>query len=62
MLSLKSFHTVLVAVSIGLTSGFAIWALLNDYVLLGGISFTSAVLLSIYARYVLSSAQRVHLE
>ena len=51
MLSLKSFHLFFICVSIVLSSGFGVWGLLNDYVLIGALSLGVAVLLVVYLGY-----------
>lgn len=48
MLSLRSFHTVFIALSIILAAGTGTWALRNQQVLLGALSWGVAVLLVLY--------------
>ena len=59
MLNLKSFHLVLIAAAIVLMSGFGVWGLLNDYVVLGTISIAIGVLLVGYFAYFGATAQRI---
>ncbi len=62
MLTLKSFHLFFIFLSIVLTSGFGMWGLLIDYVLLGALSLGIAVLLVGYGGYFAWKAKSVHLD
>ena len=62
MLSLKSVHLVLISISIVLTSGVGMWALLNNHHLMGAAFMVIAVLLVLYQAYFGSRAQQVHLD
>jgi hypothetical protein len=62
MLSLRSFHTVFIDLSIVLASGFGVWGLLDRYVLLGAVSLAIAVLLVIYRGYFVWKTERIHLD
>ena len=58
-LSLRSFHVVLIWLSIVLASGTGTWGLLNHQVLLGVLSLGLAILLVAYLRYFASEAKLV---
>jgi hypothetical protein len=62
MLTLKSFHLLLIAISIVLTAGVGMWGLLNQYHVLGVLSLSVGVLLVVYGAYFAAKAQRIHLE
>jgi hypothetical protein len=62
MLTLKSFHLFLIALSIVLTAGVGMWGLLNHYQTLGAVSLALSVLLVAYGAYFAAKAQRIHLE
>ena len=62
MLSLKSFHLILLAVAIILTAGVGMWGLLNDHKLLGAVSLGAGVLLVVYGGYFAAEAERIRLE
>jgi hypothetical protein len=62
MLSLKSFHLVLLGVAIILTAGVGAWGLLDAHKVLGGVSLAAGVLLVVYGGYFAGQAERIHLE
>ena len=53
-LSLRSFHLVLIALSIVLASGTGVWGLFNHEVLLGALLLGAAILLIAYGGYFVS--------
>jgi hypothetical protein len=62
MLSLKTFHLVLVGVAIILTAGVGTWGLLNAHTVLGIICLAAGVLLVVYGGYFAGQADRIRLE
>jgi len=62
MLSLRSFHRVLISLSIVLAAGTGVWALRNSETLLGVLSLAVALLLIFYGSYFLGKADRMHLQ
>jgi hypothetical protein len=58
-LSLRSFHVVLIWLSIVLASGTGMWGLLNHQVLLGVLSLGVAILLVAYVGYFASKEKAV---
>jgi hypothetical protein len=62
MLSLRSFHMVLISLSIVLAAGTDVWALRNSETLLGVLSLAVALLLIFYGTYFLGKADRMHLQ
>jgi hypothetical protein len=62
MLSLRSFHMVLISLSIVLAAGTGVWALRNSETLLGVLSLAVALLLIFYGTYFLGKADRMHLQ
>jgi hypothetical protein len=62
MLGLKSFHVVVLFISIVLTAGFGTWGVMNSYVLAGVVSLCVSVLLVIYAGYFARKAQQPNLD
>jgi len=62
MLSLRSFHLILIALGIVLTAGFAVWAFFNRDVLIGAVSLVLSVLLVVYGAYFGAKAEQMHLE
>jgi hypothetical protein len=56
-LSLRSFHLVLIWLSIVLVSGTGVWALLNNEMLLGALSLGAALLLIVYGSYFLTNTE-----
>lgn len=58
-LSLKSFHLVLIALSIVLASGTGVWWLLNNHILLGMMSLALAILLVAYGGYFVSQEKNL---
>jgi len=62
MLSLKSFHLVVVAFAIIAAAGLGMWGLLNNYKLLGGISLGIGVLLVVYGGYFAANSERIRLD
>src|SRR5262245_22183696 len=58
-LSLRSFHAVLIWLSIVLASGTGTWGLLNHQILLGVLSLGVAILLVAYVGYFASKAKFV---
>jgi hypothetical protein len=61
-LSLRSFHVVLISLSIVLAAGTGVWALRNSEKWLGALSLGAALLLVVYGSYFLGKAQRIHLQ
>jgi hypothetical protein len=61
-LSLKSFHLVLISLSIVLASGTGVWGLFNHDIVLGAVSLGLALLLVVYGSYFVWKAENVHLE
>jgi hypothetical protein len=62
MLSLRSFHLVLLAAAIVLTAGVGMWRLLNHHEWLGLVWLTAGALLVVYGGYFAARAQRLHLK
>ena len=62
MLSLKSFHLVILAFAIIVTAGLGMWGLLNSYRLLGAISLGAGVLLVVYGGYFAANSERIRLD
>ena len=62
MLSLKSFHLIVLAIAIIVTAGFGMWGLLNHYKLLGAISLAAGVLLIVYGGYFAANSERIRLD
>jgi len=62
MLSLRSFHRVLISLSIVLAAGTGVWALRNSETLLGVLSLGVALLLIFYGSHFLGKADRMHLQ
>jgi hypothetical protein len=52
-LSLRSFHVVFISLSIILSAGTGVWALLNDEILLGIVALCASLLLIVYGTYFL---------
>jgi hypothetical protein len=61
-LSLRSFHLLLISLSIVLASGTGVWGLFNRQIVLGALSLGFAVLLVVYGSYFVWKAENVHLE
>jgi hypothetical protein len=59
MLSLRSFHLVLIALSIALASGTGVWGLFNHEVVLGAMSLGVAIVLIAYGRYFVSQEKNL---
>ncbi|HEY7293025.1 MAG TPA: hypothetical protein VH583_24530 [Vicinamibacterales bacterium] len=62
MLSLRSFHVILIAIAIMLAGGVGVWALTNRSPWLAGCSLVLGVLLIIYGAYFARRSQQVHLD
>ena len=62
MLSLRSFHLFLITLSIVVTSGFGMWAVLNADPVMGTTSFAVSIALVVYGAYFAAKARRAHLE
>ena len=62
MLGLKSFHILVLFISIVLTAGFGTWGVMNGYVVAGVVSLCASVLLVIYAGYFARKAQQPNLD
>ncbi len=62
MPSLKAFHLFFIWASIVLASGFGMWGLLHQYVLLGAISLCAGALLVAYLGYFVRKGQNVRPE
>jgi len=60
MLNLKSFHIVLLALSIIVSAGFGTWGLLNNYMLAGVISLLVSVALVVYWGYFAAASEQIH--
>ncbi len=61
-LSLRSFHLVLISLSIVLASGTGVWGFFNHEIVLGALSLGVALLLVVYGSYFVWKAENVHLE
>lgn len=61
-LSLRSFHLVLISLSIVLTAGTGVWGLFNHDLVLGALSLGLGLLLVVYGSYFVWKAENVHLE
>jgi len=61
-LSLRSFHTVLISLSIVLASGTGVWALFHDQLLLGVLALSAAVALIVYGSFFVWKAENAHLD
>lgn len=61
-LSLRSFHLVLIALSIVLASGVGVWGVMNHEVLLGALSLGVGLLLIVYGSYFMGTAENAHLK
>ena len=59
MLSLRSFHVVLIALSIVLASGTGVWGLFNHEVVLGAMSLGVAIVLIAYRGYFVSQEKNL---
>ena len=59
MLSLRSFHLVLIALSIALASGTGVWGVFNHEVVLGAMSLGVAIVLIAYGRYFVSQEKNL---
>jgi len=62
MLTLRSFHLILIGLGIILTAGVGVWGFFNHEALLGALSFGVSVLLVIYGAYFGAKAEQMHLE
>ena len=62
MSSLKSFHVFFISLSIVLSSGFGMWGLFNQFVVLGTLSLAVALLLVAYGGYFVWKLEKAHLE
>jgi hypothetical protein len=62
MLSLKSVHIFIIALSIVVTAGFGTWCLFNQYRLLGVLFLVLSAGLVVYEAYFAATAKDVHLE
>jgi hypothetical protein len=62
MLTLKSFHLILIGLGIILTAGVGVWGFFNHEAVIGLVSFGVSVLLVVYGAYFGSKAEQMHLE
>ena len=53
---------LLISLSIVLASGFGVWGLFNQYIVLGALSLGLALLLVVYGSYFVWKAENAHLE
>jgi hypothetical protein len=61
MLSLGSFHLILISLSIVLASGTGVWGLFNHFIVLGALLLGLALLLVVYGSYFVWKAENLHL-
>ena len=61
VLTLSSFHLVVLAAAIVVTAGFGLWGLLNGYAAAGALSLIVGAGLIVYGAYFAGRVKRMHL-
>ena len=61
VLTLTSFHLIVIAAAIMITAGFGIWCLMNGAYVAGALSLIAGALLVVYGAYFAGKAKQAHL-